>query len=127
MYKKGQWNAICDACGFEFKSSELQKRWDGLMVCSKDFEHDHPQKYLRVREDSSSVPWVRNEPADTFKHVCYLWETSAYADLASADCAKADNINFTANFLWELKYGSRLALPPPPTYTFDGWFVPQYA
>ncbi len=103
MYKKGQWNVICDSCGFEFKSSELRKRWDGLMVCEQDFELDHPQKHLRVHEDSSSVPWVRDEPADTFVEVCYLYERSAYADLASADCALADNTTFPYAMLNEIK------------------------
>lgn len=95
MYKKGQWNAICDSCGFEFKSSELKKRWDGLMVCSDDFEHDHPQKYLRVHEDSSSVPWVRTEPPETFIYVCRLSGATGFADLAEADCGRAD-ISFPA-------------------------------
>lgn len=89
MYKAGQWKAICDVCGFEFYSGELKKRWDGLMVCHSDFEHDHPQKYLRVREDSSSVPWVRNEPAETFIYVCYEYGTYAYTGLGEAGCMKA--------------------------------------
>jgi hypothetical protein len=103
MYKSGQWNAICDVCGFEFKSSEMRKRWDGLMVCDADFEHDHPQKYLRVREDTISVPWVRSEPEDDFVNVCYIYERSAYADLASADCATADNTTYPYLFLYQLK------------------------
>lgn len=89
MYKPGQWKAICDVCGFEFYSSELKKRWDGLMVCSSDFEHDHPQKYLRVKEEYNSVPWTRVEPADTFIFVCYEYGTYAYAGIAEAGCAKA--------------------------------------
>lgn len=89
-YKAGSWNAICDVCGFKFKATEMQKRWDGLMVCSKDFEHDHPQKYLKVREDNTSVPWVRTRPADLFTNVCYPWTSVGMADFGTADCARAD-------------------------------------
>lgn len=102
-YKPGKWKAICDVCGFEFYNDEMRKRWDGLMVCAEDFEHDHPQKFLRVREDHSSVPWIRSEPEDTFIQVCYLYAQSAYADMATADCAKADNTVFTYARLLELK------------------------
>ena len=91
FYKPGRWNALCDVCGFRFKSDELKKRWDGLMVCSADWEPDHPQKFLRVHEDSSSVPWVRDEPADQFVQTCSIWTATARADFGTADCMLADN------------------------------------
>lgn len=105
-YKAGSYNVICDVCGFEFKADEVKKRWDGLMVCNEDFEHDHPQKHIRVREDSLTVAWVRNEPDDSFITICYLWERSGYADLATADCAIADNNAFSYTFLLGLKNGT---------------------
>jgi hypothetical protein len=126
MYKKGSWNVICDVCGFEFKADKIKKRWDGLMVCNEDFEHDHPQKHIRVREDNQQVAFVRADPPDQFIHVCYLWERSAYADLAAADCARADNITSTYPFLYMLKFGT-VPSYTVITYTFDGWYVPQYA
>ncbi len=89
-YKSGSFNAICDVCGFKFKSNEIQKRWDGLMVCSKDFEHDHPQKYLRVHERSQGLPWSRPRPEDVFVVVCTAAGATAFADIATADCARAD-------------------------------------
>lgn len=127
FYKPGSWNVHCDVCGFKFKSDQIKKRWDGLMVCGKDWEHDHPQKFLRVREDKQSVPFVREQNDDTFLTVCYLWDRSSYADLASADCAVVGNTTLTAQYLYQLKYGMSLNTPPPIVYTFDGWFVPQYA
>ena len=90
-FSSGHWNALCDVCGFKFKSSELKKRWDGLIVCQADFEQDHPQKYLRVREDSQSVPWVRDRPADLEVNACNLWTSAAYADFGTADCARVGN------------------------------------
>jgi hypothetical protein len=87
FFKSGSWNALCDVCGHKFKSHQMRKRWDGLMVCEQDFEHDHPQKFLRVREDKIAVPWVRSRQADLELNVCTLWTSSAYADFGTADCA----------------------------------------
>lgn len=99
-YKAGQWNALCDVCGFKFKSSELKKRWDGLMVCHDDFEQDHPQKFLRVQEDRQSVPWARpRNENDILVTVCYIYNQSGYAGLATAGCAKAGNAQYPYQFL----------------------------
>ncbi len=64
--KLGDWNALCDVCGFKHKASKLRRRWDGLMVCSQDFETRHPQTLLQVPRENSSVPWSRPEAADVF-------------------------------------------------------------
>lgn len=89
MYKPGQWRAICDVCGFKFYSGAIKKRWDGLMVCDKDFELDHPQKYIKVREDKIATEWARPYN-DTYIYTCFLYASFAYADLGEADCARAD-------------------------------------
>lgn len=100
-FKSGQWNVDCDVCGFQFKSGDIRKRWDGLMVCKKDWEPDHPQKYLRVRETGLAVPFVR-QLEDEFLLVCNVITNSAYADMGVADCMKADNTSFSYAFLLEL-------------------------
>lgn len=101
-YSPGEWNAVCDVCGFRFKSGKLRKRWDGLMVCTEDFEYDHPQKYIRVEETSQAVPWARQDTVqDT--HTCYLYGISAYAGLAEAGCARASYQQFPYTFLLQLK------------------------
>lgn len=89
-FKHGSWNAVCDVCGFQFKADGLKKRWDGLMVCHKDYEVDHPQKYLRVKEETNNLPFVRQE-TESLTTVCYIYARLAYAGLAEADCAQADN------------------------------------
>jgi hypothetical protein len=71
-YKLGCWNALCDVCGFKFKSDELKKRWDNLMVCEADWEMRHPQDLIRVPDDNPSVPWTRPEPPDQFTSVPYI-------------------------------------------------------
>ena len=86
-FKRGSWNGLCDVCGFKFKFTELQKRWDNLIVCHKDFEQDHPQKYIRVRESGLSVPVIRDRPEDVFVQTCSIWTSSPMADFGTADCA----------------------------------------
>lgn len=60
-YKPGSWNAICDVCGFQHKADQLKKRWDGLMVCSSDFETRHPSDLIRVPKEDTGVPWTRKD------------------------------------------------------------------
>jgi hypothetical protein len=65
-FRKGDNNVICDVCGFKLKASQLRKRWDGLMVCEKDWESRHPQDYVRGRRDNQTPSIVRSEPDDKF-------------------------------------------------------------
>lgn len=65
-YAQGDANAICDVCGFEFKHSQLRKRWDGAMVCSDDYETRHPQDFLRAGRVSRPVRNARPEGEDVF-------------------------------------------------------------
>jgi hypothetical protein len=106
-YKAGSWNAVCDRCGFEFKAEELRKDWQGLMVCREDWEPRHEQDFIRTRTEKLVPPWTRPETAtDSEQVVCYLWENSSYADLATADCATADTTTQTYAFLLALKNGT---------------------
>ena len=59
--KLGDWNAVCEVCDFEFKASELIKRWDGVYVCKEDYEPRHPSDFYRGRTENTSVPWTRPE------------------------------------------------------------------
>ena len=59
----GNWNALCDSCGRKFKALDLQKRWDGLMVCREDWESRHPQDLLKVQREKIAVPFSRPYPA----------------------------------------------------------------
>lgn len=60
-FHKGSWNAVCDRCGFKFKSHELKQTWDGFYVCEDDFELRHPLDFIRSRIDNQTVPWIRKE------------------------------------------------------------------
>ncbi|MGH7745394.1 MAG: hypothetical protein ACREQ5_11470, partial [Candidatus Dormibacteria bacterium] len=56
---KGQYNAICDVCGFMRKSGEIKLRWDGLMVCKEDWEPRQPQDFVRGVPEKQDLPWTR--------------------------------------------------------------------
>lgn len=64
--KLGEWNVLCDVCGFKYKSSQIKKRWDGLYVCEKDYEARHPQDFIRGVRDDQSVDFTRPEATDNF-------------------------------------------------------------
>lgn len=85
----GDWNAICDVCGFEYKASKLRKRWDGLMVCKEDWETRHPQDLYRFPEGTESVvPWTRPEPSDTFvTDICTIQGRSSIVGYAVVGCS----------------------------------------
>ena len=65
-YDSGDWKALCDVCGREYKATQLTKRWDGLMCCTQDWEPRQPQDFVRGVDDNQTVPWSRPEPADQF-------------------------------------------------------------
>lgn len=65
-FAPGDWNAICDVCGFKYKASELRLRWDGLWCCPEDWEIRHPQDFVRGVKDRQAIPWSRPAPADIF-------------------------------------------------------------
>lgn len=58
-YVSGDWNAICDICGLEYKASMLRLNWRSQRVCDKDFEGRHPQMFIRPRAEKISTDWAR--------------------------------------------------------------------
>lgn len=60
----GDYNALCDVCGFKFKSCDLKKRWDGLMVCNEDWEPRHPSDFFRAPKEDTSIPWSRPDATE---------------------------------------------------------------
>ncbi len=99
-FRSGKYNTICDVCGFKFKDTDLRKRWDGLMVCERDWEQRHPQELLRPVPDQVKLPWTRPEGRDQFISVNYIPDILGYctllnsqplADIGVADCAIVGN------------------------------------
>ena len=58
-YKRGDWLADCDRCGFTFFASQLRKEWQGFMVCQSCHEPRHPQDTIRAARAEKPVPWTR--------------------------------------------------------------------
>lgn len=65
-YIPGDFWRICDECGFKVRASQTRRRWDGAIVCLKDWEARHPQEFVRGRIDRQRVPMPRPEPPSTF-------------------------------------------------------------
>ena len=75
-FESGQANAICDRCGFKFKTGELKKTWDGLWVCADDWESRHIADFLRPPAPIKPLPFTRPEPSDTFVGPTYISEST---------------------------------------------------
>lgn len=99
-FVSGKWNAICDVCGVKFKNTELRKRWDGLMVCDRDFEHRHIADFFKITPEKNNVVDPRHEAEDQFTNVTYIntgdlpyctnLGRTAIADYAVAGCMIAE-------------------------------------
>lgn len=61
----GDYNSLCDICGFKFKASELKKDWQGLYLCPDDYQARHPQDFLKGVKDNPSIPWSRPDTGMT--------------------------------------------------------------
>lgn len=89
-YKPGCWNTICQLCGGKFKSDEVRKRWDGLIVCKNDWEERHILDFLRAPpERGNSVPFTAPEPADVFIEIASIYNKQGLAGLSMAGVAIA--------------------------------------
>lgn len=69
MFESGQWNVICQRCGFKYKARQLRQEWTGLRVCSGTgtngcWEPRHPQDGVIGKADKQAPPWASPEPAD---------------------------------------------------------------
>ena len=66
-YIPGDHWCVCDVCGFEYRASEMEERWDGRLVCKEDWEPRHPQEMVRAKHDDTRAKGhIREEPADEF-------------------------------------------------------------
>jgi len=120
----GNWNALCDVCGFKFKALDLKRDWRGLMVCKEDFENRHPSDFLRVQKEKITVDFSRPYPvADVYlSNICSVREIVGKADIGTADCARtgldASIGSYAEETLWidkdplSISLGSGLDLRP---------------
>ena len=67
----GQYLVLCDRCKFKRYSDQVQKTWNGLMVCKPTvkpgcFETRHPQEFIRPPKEDQPIPFSRPRPTDVF-------------------------------------------------------------
>jgi hypothetical protein len=101
----GNWKVTCHVCGFWYPSSEISKRWDGLLVCHKDYETRHPQTLIKVRGERAFPSFVSSDGIDNTLNVCTIQTSSCYADMATADCMTAGPYKYTYQFLTDISAG----------------------
>jgi hypothetical protein len=107
----GNWSIICDVCGFRFLNTEVKKRWDGLIVCEKDFETKHPQLTIRTPKENVVPPFVRPPPGDVFIEVCTEEGRTSIAGMAVAGC-------WIAGYISKATFGDFSPILYP-SYTWD--------
>jgi len=99
----GNWKVACHVCGFWYPSSEIKKRWDGLLVCEKDYETRHPQTLIKVRGERAFPSFVSKDASpDAEVFYCTIQTASSYAGMGAAGCMQAGPYNRTYQFLLEL-------------------------
>jgi len=97
------WKFACHVCGFWYPSTEIRKRWDGVMCCSKDWEPRHPQTLIKVRGEKAFPPFVSKDVTpDPEVFFCDIFKASSYAGMCTAGCAQAGPYRFTYSFLLDL-------------------------
>ena len=103
-YSHGDWNVICDVCGFKYKASDIKKRWDNLYVCADDWEPRHPMDFQKGFEDDPSVPFTRPET--------YTSVATTYGDGDVTIAWEQDNSNIHE---WdeELSEDATVTIDPP--------------
>lgn len=73
-YNSGEFNLYCDVCAKKIKAHESKLRWDGLRVCTDDWEERQPQDFVRARQDKISIPFSR-PVENTSNNISYgMWD-----------------------------------------------------
>lgn len=62
----GDYNCICDQCGYKYKNSNMRTQWDGIRVCKNCFEFRQPQDFVRGVKDEQWVPIARPDATPSF-------------------------------------------------------------
>lgn len=73
-YRPGNHWIVCQRCGFDYHVSQVQKEWDGLIVCNGCYETKHPQLMVRALKDSQAPLGLVNprETSYSFVSVSYI-------------------------------------------------------
>lgn len=66
----GEWNVVCYDCGRKFKSSMMQRNWQGFWECPEHWTPRQPQDFVRALPDVQTPPWVQPMPQNVFSLFC---------------------------------------------------------
>jgi hypothetical protein len=103
----GNWKVACHVCGFWYPSGEIKKRWDGLLVCEKDYETRHPQTLLKVRGEHAFPSFVSKDASpDEYVNICNIITSSPYVSLATVGCSTVGPYRFPYLFLYNMTTGN---------------------
>jgi len=80
-FKSGDWNVICDRCGFKKKASEVRKTWDGFYVCDEDWETRHIADFIKAPKPIQPLPWTRPEGVDVYVGPTYTTDDEGVVTL----------------------------------------------
>jgi len=129
-YNAGDHNAVCDSCGRKFKASDLKKRWDGLYVCSDDWEPRHSLDFVRSYPDKITVPWNRPQLPVVFVPVDWSFRPADQIAISESVSATAAFYRYPGQITYpedaDVVNGSQINLlainassvdAPPPTNT----------
>jgi hypothetical protein len=65
-YKHGDYNVICDICGFKYKASDCRMQWDNLLACRECYEERNPQDFVKGIRDYQKVSIPRPDVEPRF-------------------------------------------------------------
>lgn len=88
----GSWNVICQVCREKVKSTEIQRRWDGFLVCEDCFEERHALDMPPPPEpiEERALPFMSTRPDPTYiSTACTAAGRTAIAGYAVAGCSIA--------------------------------------
>ena len=114
----GSYNALCDVCGLKYKASELSRRWDGAMVCEKDFETRHPQEFVRARRDNPKLPFIRPDMDDSVTFAGTISLINAAGDLENTSKYTTREDSSSNSVITAITY---LVLGSTTTYSAGNW------
>jgi PKD repeat protein len=94
FWKDGDWNSICDQCGYKYKASQLKLQWNGLRTCCRCFDLRNPQDFVKGVQDVQQTPFTRPDTPPSFVPVAVA-EPDTTPTAAFSYSAVYNTITFT--------------------------------